>query len=139
MGLLKSQLFWLVAAVLAVGIYAIWPEPPKLAGTGPAMVEVRVPELTALQQEGQKAFEARCAKCHGNNAAGQGGVAPPLIHKVYEPSHHGDAAIARAARMGARQHHWPFGDMPAVEGITDAEISVITAYIRAVQRANGIN
>ncbi len=139
MGLLKSPLLWLVVVVLGVGTYAIWPEKPEPVGTGPAMVEVRVPELTALQKEGQQAFEAKCSKCHGLNAAGQGGVAPPLIHKIYEPSHHGDAAIARAARMGAQQHHWPFGDMPAVAGITDAEISVITAYIRAVQRANGIN
>lgn len=141
MGLLKSPLLWLVAVVLGVGAYAIWPEKPKPVGigSGPAMAEVRVPELTALQKEGQQAFEANCAKCHGLNAAGQGGVAPPLIQKIYEPSHHGDAAIARAAKLGAQQHHWPFGDMPPVAGITDAEIAVITAYIRAVQRANGIN
>ena len=48
-------------------------------------------------------------------------------------------SIARAAKQGVQQHHWPFGNMPPVEGITDAEIAVITAYIRAVQRANGIN
>ena len=93
----------------------------------------------ALQQQGKAAFDANCAKCHGANAAGQGGVAPPLIHKIYEPSHHGDAAFARAAKQGAQQHHWPFGNMPPVAGISDPEIAVIIAYVRAVQRANGIN
>jgi mono/diheme cytochrome c family protein len=137
--ILKSPLFWLVAVVVFVGVYAILPKGPEPVREGPAMVEVTVPELTALQQQGKQAFDANCAKCHGANAAGQGGVAPPLIHKIYEPSHHGDAAIARAAKQGVQQHHWPFGNMAPVAGITDAEIAVITAYIRAVQRANGIN
>ena len=139
MAILKSPLFWLIAVVVFVGVYAILPKDPEPARKGPAMAEVTVPELTALQRQGQQAFDANCAECHGANAAGQGGVAPPLIHKIYEPSHHGDAAIARAAKQGVQQHHWPFGNMPPVEGITDAEIAVITAYIRAVQRANGIN
>ena len=43
-----------------------------------------------------------------------------------------------AAKNGVRQHHWPFGNMPPVEGITDSEISNIIAYVRTVQRANGI-
>lgn len=139
MAVLKSPLFWLVAVVVFVGVYAILPKGPGPSAQGPAMVEVKVPDLTALQKQGEQAFDANCAKCHGANAAGQAGVAPPLIHKIYETSHHGDAAFARAAMLGAQQHHWPFGNMPPVEGITDADIAVITAYIRAVQRANGIN
>lgn len=139
MAILKSPLFWLVVVVVFVGVYAILPKGPEPVTKGPAMVAVKVPELTGLQKQGEQAFNDNCAKCHGEYAAGQGGVAPPLIHKIYEPSHHGDAAIVRAAKAGARQHHWPFGDMPPVEGITDAEIAVIIEYVRAVQRANGIN
>lgn len=139
MGILKSPLFWLAAVVIFVGVYAILPKGPEPVGQGTAMAEVTVPELTALQQRGKQAFDASCAKCHGANAAGKGGVAPPLIHKIYEPSHHGDAAIVRAAKQGAQQHHWPFGNMPPVAGITDAQIAVIIEYVRAVQRANGIN
>jgi mono/diheme cytochrome c family protein len=138
MALLKSPLFWLIGVVLFVGAYAIIPKGRVPATRGPAMVEVKIPDLTALQKQGEQTFNANCAKCHGADAAGQAGVAPPLIHKVYEPSHHGDAAIARAAKQGVQQHHWPFGNMPPVEGITDAQVAVITAYIRAVQRANGI-
>ena len=139
MAILKSPLFWLVAVVVFVGVYAIVPKGPEPIKQGPAMVDVTVPELTALQQKGEQAFDANCAVCHGANAAGQGGVAPPLIHKIYEPSHHGDVAFVRAAKAGSRQHHWSFGDMPPVDGISDAEIAVIIEYIRAVQRANGIN
>ncbi|WP_342743574.1 cytochrome c [Planktotalea arctica] len=67
-----------------------------------------------------------CAACHGVNAVGQNGVAPPLVHKIYKPSHHGDESFQRAAAQGVRAHHWRLGDMPAVEGITREEVTFIT-------------
>lgn len=88
---------------------------------------------------GQRIFDAKCADCHGANAAGQKGVAPPLVHKTYEPSHHSDMAFIMAAKNGVRAHHWNFGNMPAVEGITDGEVKLVTTYIRELQRENGIN
>lgn len=97
-----------------------------------------LPELTETAQIGQKIFETACASCHGKDAAGQDGVAPPLVHKLYEPSHHADEAFQRAAALGVRAHHWPFGDMPPVEGISRGEVAMITRYIREMQRANGI-
>jgi mono/diheme cytochrome c family protein len=107
---------------------------------GPAMVNVTVPEtLSANAEIGKVAFEAKCAVCHGANAAGQDGVAPPLVHKIYEPSHHGDAAFLLAAKNGVRAHHWRFGNMPPVEGVTDGDVKMIIAYVRELQRANGIN
>lgn len=97
-----------------------------------------IPELSQIAQSGEIAFNENCATCHGKNAAGtdQG---PPLIHKIYEPSHHGDMAIQLAAMNGVRAHHWRFGNMPPVEGITETKIRWITKYIREVQAANGIN
>lgn len=107
---------------------------------GSPMVQVTLPEtLSANAQIGKRAFDVKCAACHGTNAAGQNGVAPPLVHKIYEPSHHADFAFQRAAQNGVRSHHWGFGNMPPVEGITTAEIKFITAYVRELQRANGIN
>lgn len=109
---------------------------PKMA----AMIAVAQPDaLSADAQIGKRAFESACASCHGANAAGQDGVAPPLIHKIYEPGHHGDESFQRAAAMGVRAHHWRFGDMPAVEGVTRGDVAMITAYIRELQRENGIN
>ena len=107
---------------------------------GAAMVEVALPaSFTAREQMGETAFNAKCAACHGINGAGRDGIAPPLIHKIYEPGHHGDMSFQLAAMNGERAHHWPFGNMPPVEGITRSDITNITAYVRAIQRANGIN
>ena len=89
-------------------------------------------------QEGKLGYNNNCASCHGADLQGtrQG---PPFIHKVYEPSHHGDEAFYRAIANGVRAHHWRFGDMPPVSGVTRQEAEGIVAYIRQQQRENGIN
>lgn len=104
-----------------------------------AIAQVDVPKLTATAIQGETAFNQYCSVCHGQNAAGQQGVAPPLVHKIYEPNHHGDPSFVLAAKRGVRAHHWPFGDMPPVPGVSDQQISTIIAYVRELQRANGIN
>lgn len=107
---------------------------------GSPMVEVQVPDtLSGQAQIGQRGFEGLCAQCHGENAAGRQGIGPPLVHRIYEPSHHADAAFLLAAQNGVRAHHWNFGNMPPVEGVTRADVMAITAYVRELQRANGIN
>ena len=129
----------LIAMLAVIWIaWRSWPRTETESVSGPPLVNVTVPELDGLALGGEAAFNENCAVCHGQNAAGQGGVAPPLVHIIYEPGHHGDAAFVRAARRGVRAHHWPFGDMPPVAGITDDEIGSIVAYVRALQRANGI-
>ncbi|WP_439143882.1 c-type cytochrome [Planktotalea sp.] len=138
-----------IAAILVAGGlgYALWPNASQTSQSddvssleGGALVDVLVPDtLSQNAQIGQLGYEAKCAACHGANAAGEDGVAPPLVHVIYEPSHHGDESFQRAAEMGVRGHHWPFGNMPPVEGVTRADVTMITAYIRELQRANGIN
>lgn len=104
----------------------------------PIVSPVLPDELSAQAQMGKRAFEAKCADCHGENAAGKKGAAPPLIHKIYEPSHHADFAFQMAVQNGVRSHHWPFGDMPPVSGLTRADVDAIVAYVREVQWANRI-
>ena len=105
-----------------------------------ALVQIEIPfELSSLATIGKRGFDKNCAACHGENAVGQDGVAPPLVHKIYEPSHHGDESFQRAVAMGVRAHHWKFGNMPAIEGLTRADVKAITAYVRELQRHNGIN
>ena len=105
-----------------------------------ALVQIEIPfELSGLATIGKRGFDKNCAACHGENAVGQDGVAPPLVHKIYEPSHHGDESFQRAVAMGVRAHHWKFGNMPAIEGLTRADVKAITAYVRELQRHNGIN
>jgi len=103
------------------------------------MVAVTLPELTGSTLRGQQYFGAKCAACHGPNAGGLDGKGPPLVHRFYVPGHHGDMAIRMAARRGVQSHHWRFGNMPVIEGLTDADLTDIIAFIRAVQRANGIS
>ena len=110
---------------------------PHMSG-GPALAELQVPQLTAVAERGRALFEANCAVCHGINAAGSDGAGPPLVHVIYEPSHHGDAAFQLAVAQGVRAHHWRFGDMPPVAGVTPDDVDKITAYVRELQRANGI-
>jgi len=95
--------------------------------------------LSQNAQIGKLAFEAKCTSCHGTNAAGRDGVAPPLVHIIYEPNHHGDESIQRAVAMGVQAHHWSFGNMPAVKGLTRGDVKMIIKYIRELQRENGIN
>lgn len=111
------------------------------ATTAAPLAEVVIPaEFSPQARQGETYYNAVCASCHGTNAVGQDGVAPPLVHRIYEPSHHGDMSFVLAARTGVRAHHWPFGDMPPVEQpLTDAELGAIVSYVRELQRANGIN
>jgi len=107
---------------------------------GAPIVNVKLPaELSENAKIGKLAFEGVCAACHGTNAAGQNGVAPPLIHNTYRPGHHGEGAFLSAAQNGVRSHHWAFGDMPPLEGLTTADVKYIVTYIRELQRENGIN
>lgn len=142
------RLTWIVAAVALVGggYFLLAKSPETEAGAGPefssdtAIVAITVPDaLSENAQIGQAVFEAKCAACHGENAVGQLEVAPPLVHDIYEPSHHADEAFQRAVALGVRGHHWPFGDMPPVEGLTRGEVQLIVTYIRELQRANGIH
>lgn len=88
-------------------------------------------------ENGTALFAANCAACHGSGAVGSD-TGPPLVHKIYEPSHHDDGSFYRAVGEGVRSHHWPFGDMLPVPGISDAEVEQIITYVRELQRAAGI-
>ena len=63
--------------------------------------------------DGEQAYVSSCAACHGAEAVGTLS-GPPLLSIVYEPGHHPDEAFRSAARNGVAQHHWNFGDMPAL-------------------------
>ena len=86
---------------------------------------------------GKQLYEANCASCHGPELQGTD-KGPPFLHRVYEPSHHGDAAFQMAARNGVRAHHWKFGDMLPVPGLKPDDVAHITAYVRMQQRKAGI-
>lgn len=91
------------------------------------------PELIAT---GDQLYQANCASCHGSDLRGtdQG---PSHLSIVYEPSHHGDFAFQLAVSDGVRQHHWPFGDMAPVPGLSTDDVDAIVAFVRDQQRIHG--
>lgn len=136
-----------VALVAALAVYLYSGSPDRNGQdsnrasqeVGERLVQVAVPTtFSEAAQIGKRAYDAVCADCHGENAAGRNGMGPPLVHKIYEPSHHADAAFLLAVRNGVRAHHWNFGNMPPQQGLTDADVKGITRYVRELQRANGI-
>ena len=64
---------------------------------------------------------------------------PPLVHRIYEPSHHADAAFQLAVTRGVRAHHWTFGNMPPLPAMDSAGIAAVTGYVRWLQRQAGIH
>ncbi len=103
---------------------AIYPDPKE-------------PEMTPRLQLGKMNYGTYCASCHGKTGGGSD-KGPTFIHRVYHPGHHGDASFFIASKRGARAHHWKFGNMKPVEGVTDAQLESIVEYVRAVQNANGL-
>lgn len=85
---------------------------------------------------GADLYEANCASCHGSDLGGtQRG--PSHLSIVYEPAHHGDDSFRSAIAQGAGQHHWNFGDMPPVRGLSDDQVDDIIAFVRAEQQRQG--
>ena len=103
---------------------------PVITGTIKAAEEVKIPFHLG---KGQLLYEKNCSSCHGLQLTGSD-KGPPLLHPFYKPSHHGDKAFYRAALQGARQHHWEFGDMSPVEGMTTKKMDKLVPYIRYYQQ-----
>lgn len=128
------------AALLYLNQSGQIPDDTAAPPSGAAIVAITLPnQLTGEARLGKRVFDENCVTCHGVNATGYEGAGPPLVHKIYEPGHHADFSFQRAVRQGVRSHHWRFGDMPPVDGLSDADIAQVTRYVRELQRENGIN
>ena len=102
-------------------------------GAGDSDIPVQDAELVA---QGEPLYQASCASCHGADLRGTD-KGPSHLSIVYEPNHHGDGAFVLAALRGVRQHHWSFGDMAPVPGLSEEDLEAIVAYVREQQRLNG--
>lgn len=86
---------------------------------------------------GENRFNRNCARCHG--ALGRGtNQGPPLVHIIYEPSHHADESFRRAVALGVPAHHWSFGPMPPIRTVSADDIESIISYVRWLQQKAGI-
>jgi len=131
---LLPLLFVLLVALFACGetpaSHTDHESPPQAVASGPA-------ELSETARQGETLFNANCAQCHGQAAAGTN-LGPTLIDRVYHPGHHGDAAFHLAVLRGVRQHHWNFGNMLPVPGVTETQVDQIVCYVRHLQLTAGI-
>ncbi len=125
-----------VAVAVAVVAWMLWPGDHHGHRSAAGTPSGRSVPLSA-GMPGEALFNQKCAVCHGQRAVGspQG---PPLVHPYYEPGHHSDMAFLLAVRRGVRAHHWRFGDMAPVPGLSDGDVRAIIDYVRALQRAKGI-
>ena len=117
------------AAAVAVALMGCEPAPPP-ASFDPGPVP---PQLV----EGERGYDANCRACHGQLGTGSE-AGPPLVHRIYEPSHHADAALRLAVTRGVRAHHWTFGNMPPIPAMDSAAIADVTSYVRWLQQRAGI-
>lgn len=106
-----------------------------LVGCGGAD-EGAAPPASADLALGAEVYAQSCASCHGDDLEGTD-RGPSHLSIVYEPGHHPDAAFRSAIANGAMQHHWGFGPMPPVEGLTDDEVDAVIAFIRSEQERRG--
>lgn len=131
----KQGLTLLAAAVIVGLVVSRW---VGFGNKNESSIKVTLPtSFTSDALEGRALFEANCKTCHGLNASGTN-AGPPLVHKIYEPSHHGDISFQRAAKFGVQSHHWRYGNMPSVPTVDRGDVEKIIAYVREIQRANGI-
>ncbi len=110
-----------------------WPEPEQIR----ANLHLPSPDFVADAERGKKLFDDNCIRCHGGNGRGTR-AGPPLVHNVYRPGHHADLSFHFAVRDGVRQHHWNFGHMAPVDGLSAEDVGHIVAYVRQEQQSAGI-
>jgi mono/diheme cytochrome c family protein len=126
----RIQFGWggpLVVSLLSFAIFAC-------SSGGSALSEqvARLKTPPPEQTQGEQLFESNCAPCHGKRAAGTD-RGPTFLSKIYAADHHADIAFERAPQNGVRAHHWTFGDMPKISGVTAEDVKIIIAYIRWLQ------
>lgn len=102
---------------------------------------VTAPEVTAKTPSefltGESLYNTSCAKCHGQRGAGTD-EGPPMLDQTYAPNHHADGAFYLAVERGVNPHHWRFGRMPPIEGLSRDDVAEIIGYVRWLQQAAGI-
>ena len=96
-----------LAGVVIVGVVAG-------GGTTTPQIGTADPDTLSI---GEELFLGNCAECHGSDLSGTN-TGPPFLNAIYAPNHHGDEAFQRAVATGVQPHHWSFGPMAPIEGLT---------------------
>lgn len=121
-----------IVVVAALGLVAV-----LVVGACGSGSDDEAPITTFEGTDGAALYAEACSSCHGVDLAGtdQG---PPFLDTIYRAGHHADPSFFLAAKRGVRSHHWNFGDMPPVEGLSDEQMEAIVAFVRSRQAEAGI-
>jgi mono/diheme cytochrome c family protein len=120
----------LLGSFLVLGVFQGLAWAQKAGSASPSTVPEEL-------RRGQTLYAAHCASCHGVDARGTD-KGPTFLTKTYTPYLHADISFQLAVERGVRAHHWRFGDMPKIQGVSRAEIRAIVEYVRWLQRQAGI-
>jgi len=87
---------------------------------------ILIPNLSWAADDGAALYKAKCAMCHGPDAAGKPAMkAPSLISD--EAKKKPDADLAKAV-TGSAKHP------PAVKSMTPEQVKAVVAYIRSLKK-----
>ncbi len=95
------------------------------------------PEPRFSGTDGRSLYGQACSVCHGQALEGTN-AGPTFLNRIYAPGHHADISFMFAIERGVRAHHWNFGNMAPVEGLSQEQVLAIIAFIREQQREAGI-
>ena len=90
-----------------------------------------------LVAKGRSIYQSTCATCHGNGLKGSS-MAPSMVQAAFAPDQTPDSAFAAAIQNGVPQKRFTKGPMPAQPSVHPKDIPAVIAYVRSVQRENGI-
>lgn len=123
--------------VLAVVTIVAWGgnSTPRDPMTGQSEFDIPVQD-PVLVAEGDVLYQASCSVCHGSDLRGTA-IGPSQLSVVYQPGHHSDESYMNAVFNGVPAHHWDFGNMPPVSGLTEGDMDRVIAFVRENQRIEG--
>lgn len=133
-----ARSFYIIVGVFVTGLVAL----TSCGNNGAADNRSSTPSTSAsaqgpvLPSDGATLYAANCASCHGADLKGTS-IGPSQLSIVYEPGHHSDDSYRSAILNGVQPHHWNFGPMAPVPGLSDQQIESIIAFIRKVQAEQG--
>ena len=107
-----------------------------ISACGGSSADNAVAPSAAADGSGAEVYATSCASCHGIDLRGTD-KGPSHLSIVYEPNHHNDDSFRSAIANGAPQHHWGFGNMEPVRGLSDDDVEAVIAYVRSEQERQG--
>jgi len=116
-------------------LVAIFYERPAVKGK--RAVYLPAENFIGRAEAGKPLFQQHCVRCHGGQLEGTD-IGPSLLHPYYKPDHHGDITVYLAVYQGVIQHHWQFGNMPAMKHLSAEDAGHLLKFIRQQQRKAGL-